>query len=880
MINPTASGYRFVASVSMIFGYSLLLVGSGTAQTFTEVGEAAGVNDRGSGFGVAVADYDNDGDLDLYHSTFRTGPSRLFRNEGEGTFVEVGEAAGVRDDGNTFGPAWADYDSDGDLDLFVAKGARTGSGPNRLYRNRGDGTFDEVAAAAGVVDEEGAGAGIAWGDYDRDGDLDLYIVNHGDPNRLFANQGDGTFVDVAAAAGVDEDEDVGRGVAWGDYDHDGDLDLIVTGGDRPNRLYENQGDGTLVGEVAGVSDDGAGTGVAWADYDEDGDLDLYLVNNGGVNRLYANQDDGTFIDVGSAAGVNDEGIGNGVAWADYDQDGDLDLYLSKVEDAGSAKRQTTNSEPGNRLFRNEGDGTFVQVAAAAGVNDEGFGFAVAWFDYDNDGDLDLYVVNISNAVGPLPPNAPNRLYRNDTTGHAWLSVEAVGTVSNRSGIGTVVTAVTGTQRQRREVDGGSGYLSQPSLPVEFGLGSATNVDSLIVAWPSGLVEVLTDLPASQAIRVIEGQGEYHRIQPTAWVNKPRSFLAAGSVAELQATVRPGPFEANAEVTQVWADLSRLGGPETVPLTDRGDGTWRLDTSFEVVRSNGLKDLQIQIDQVTSLGTYGTRLATTIAVLPTEDQAIFGDALGADWRIASARGVKLDEQESTVVFEGTSALALRGLQSFRRFTVNLAPAEPVGLVGYSALRFAFHPGDATLPAQGAALQVRVGLPRVDLLSDEEDGISVDMSLQEWQVIEIPFETINLTGRIGAIRFEGAVDGTLYIDDIRLVASPLPPSVTAVVEERTAALPQSFGLDQNYPNPFNSGTVIRFALPARTEVELELYNLVGQQVATLVRGVRDAGMYAVNWDGRDTSGRDLASGVYIYRLRAGTGHVKTRKLLMLR
>ena len=316
------------------------------------------------------------------------------------------------------------------------------------------------------------------------------------------------------------------------------------------------------------------------------------------------------------------------------------------------------------------------------------------------------------------------------------------------------------------------------------------------------------------------------------------------------------------------------------MTDRGDGTWRLETSLEVVRSNGHKDLRIQIDQATSVGPYRTTLATSIAVLPTEDQAIFADALGAAWQVASARGVELDEQESSVVFEGTSALAFTGLQSFRRFTVNLVPTEPVEPVGYSALRFAFHPGDATLPAQGAALQVRVGLPRVDLLSDEEDGISVDMSLQEWQVIEIPFETINLTGRIGAIRFEGAVDGTIYIDDIRLVASPLPPSVTAVVEERTAALPQSFVLDQNYPNPFNSSTVIRFALPARTEVELSLYNLVGQQVATLVKGVRDAGGYAVGWDGRDTSGRDLASGVYIYRLQGGSGPVKTRKLLMLR
>ena len=497
---------------------------------------------------------------------------------------------------------------------------------------------------------------------------------------------------------------------------------------------------------------------------------------------------------------------------------------------------------------------------------------MVWFDYDNDGDLDLYVTNTSNAVG-VAPNAPNRLYRNEGSAHAWLSVELVGTVSNRSGIGAVVTAVTGGQWQRREVEGGSGLLS----PVEFGLRSATNVDSLIVAWPSGLVEVLTDLPASQAIRIIEQQGTYHRMQPTVWVNKPPKFLEAGSRASLQATVRPGLFEANAEITRVWADLRRLGDPETVPLNDQGDGTWRLDTSLEVVRSNGQKDLRIQIDQATSVGPYRTTLATNIAVLPTEDQAIFRDALSAAWQVASARGVELDEQENSVVFEGSSALAFTGLQSFRSFSVNLVPTQPVEPVGYSALRFAFHPGDATLPGQGAVLRVRIGLSLVDLLNAEEDGISVDMARKEWQVVEIPFEAIDLTGRIGAIRFEGAVDGNIYVDDIRLVVAPLPPSVTAVVEERTAAelrpgAQLSQPVQQRHSHSFCASGADRSRV-----VALQPGWPAGSNVG---KGVRDAGGYAVRWDGRDMRGRDLASGMHIYRLQDGSGQVKTRKLLMLR
>ena len=456
------------------------------AQTFTSVADTAGVNDGGVGQGVAWGDYDNDGDLDLYVTNLTGGANRLYRNNRDGTFTEIGADAGVNDTGNGTGVAWGDYDNDGDLDLYVANLFAA----NRLYRNEGRGKFTEVGEAAGV-DDGGNGSGVAWGDYNNDGGLDLYVVNDG-VNRLYRNGGGGRFTEQGAIAGVN-DSGIGHGLAWGDYDNDGDLDLYVTN-DGVNRLYRNGGEGrfTDVGDAADVNDSGVGQGVAWGDYDNDGYLDLYVASYGSENRLYQNDGRGKFRDVGGTAGVGDKGFCIGVAWGDYDNDGDLDLYVTK-----------STFDPANRLYRNEGGETFTEVSAIAGVDDRGNGNGTAWADCDNDGDLDLYVV--VERGGLTPGN--NLLYRNNGTANTWLIVKLVGQASNRAGIGAQATAVTGSRRQRRDVDGGSGFCSQPSLPVAFGLGATrlwgATVDSLIIRWPSGIEQIKTNVATNQILTVTE-----------------------------------------------------------------------------------------------------------------------------------------------------------------------------------------------------------------------------------------------------------------------------------------------------------------------------------------------------------------------------------------
>ena len=456
--------------------------------SFTEVGNSAGVGDGGPGRGTAWGDYDMDGDQDLFlvNSGQR---NRLYRSDGISPGTDLAVAAGVADGGSGFGAAWGDYDNDGDHDLYLARSGQQ----NLLYRNNSGTGFTEVGAGAGVADSD-EGRSVAWGDYDRDGHLDLYVVNDG-PNRLYHNNGDGTFTENAATAGVNDNQ-AGQGAAWGDYDGDGFLDLYLSNGrsgfgfsEAPNRLYRNNRDGSFseVGGFARVNDNGNGRGVAWGDYDSDGDLDLFLANSdetlaigAAPNRLYRNDGDGKFSEVATVSNVNDSGDGQGVAWVDYDNDGHLDL--SVINDGA------------NQLYRNDGAGGFIRSALNAGVNDGGNGTGGTWGDMDKDGWLDFYVVN---------DNEPNRLYRNEGNGNRWLSATLEGALSNKSGIGAQVVAVSGNHRQRSDVDGGSGYLSQPSLPVEFGFGSAVTIDSLVVHWPSGQRQVLTSVATNQHITISE-----------------------------------------------------------------------------------------------------------------------------------------------------------------------------------------------------------------------------------------------------------------------------------------------------------------------------------------------------------------------------------------
>jgi hypothetical protein len=502
------------------------------------------------GASAAAADYDDDGDIDLYLTNSRLGqPNRLFSNKGDGTFVDVAEKAGVakanEEHGTSMDAVWGDYDNDGHLDLYVVKWGR-----NILYRADGDGTFTDVTEKAAVGDLGNGNAAI-WFDYNDDGYLDLYVGNyfrevdlwnlndsrqmHEDfetardagANALFRNDGDGTFTRVGRDLGVNDTGwtlDVGAA----DYDNDGDQDLVLANDFGQDRIFRTNADGTFtnVTDAAIGWDTHKGMNVDFGDYNNDGWLDLYITNiwtkeyvkEG--NQLYRNMGDGTFNDVSFETGVFD----GGWCWAgrfwDYDNDGDLDIMIANGYISGDPEHEyftdlaKSVTKPGfdpidarnwpemgdstfagyepSRVWRNEGNEVFKEVAADLGLADvrDGRGLAIA--DYDNDGDLDVYISN---------QGQDGVLYRNDLgTRNNWLQLELTGTNCNRDAIGTRVKLVSGDLTQIREMDGGNGDHSQNPHRIHFGLGQRKTIDFVEVRWPTGYVERFENVEPNQILR--------------------------------------------------------------------------------------------------------------------------------------------------------------------------------------------------------------------------------------------------------------------------------------------------------------------------------------------------------------------------------------------
>jgi enediyne biosynthesis protein E4 len=874
-IMPATTFRRLVGLYCTFLCVSLVLAGGGGAQTFfTDVTEFPSFHEPTSVWG----DYDNDGRQDLFIAEWFESGIALLHNEGDGGFgnqtflIQQDIPENKKGSGGIFG----DYDNDGDLDLFIPIGdpIENESGLDVLLRND-RGVFRDVTRAAGLTDRLPTGNAI-WLDYDLDGHLDLYMGHAllvGDApelrNTLHRNQGDGTFFDVTEELGLDLPlHPTLGGSSWGmagsDFNGDGWPDLYLGVMSSPNRLFLSDGRGGFRdATTTEIGNPGRAAGIAVGDINNDGNLDLF---QGNVSRtlptdswlpsrslLLLNLGEGQFLDITEGAGLSSlfglETTGAGLA--DIDNDGDLDLLIPFV----------------HQLLLNTGKGAFVDQTPRSGI-----GVINSWTasfgDYDLDGFLDVFMGGTAGRIG--------RLYRNSGNGGHWLRVELAGTQSNRSGIGARVMATSGELVQMREILGGIGG-HQDEMGAHFGLGGRTQVDRLEIRWPSGQVDVLTDIPADQKIRIIEGRQIYHVVRPTVWESHTDSMVVRSTI-DFQTTVQPALFEDNAEITQITADLSALGGPIEVPLTDMGDGAYQLESTFTVDSPSGMRYLSILIDQHTSLGPYWVRLSKRIAVFPAEDLRILDGEWHSGWQVEGTEGVEVDLGQSDMLYQGTTTSAFRVKSERQSWAVAFRADVPVDTLGYTALRFAFHPGDTRTGAFKLLMMVINDRP-VDLVRESLEGVKVDLDVPVWQVVGIPLSALGLEGRIDSLKVIGNLEGTFYLDDIRLVAET--PSPTAVTEVHTASLPQSFTLSPNYPNPFNSDTMIRFALPAAGDVDLTIFNLAGQRVAKLAQGMREAGTHTISWDGRDDSGRALASGVYLYRLQTGNGQkVETRKLVLMK
>ena len=496
------------------------------------------------GSGVAWIDYDNDGYLDLFLANSAATKvykpehqlrSALYRNNGDGTFTDVTDKVGVGAvDLFAMGVAVGDYDNDGFEDLYVV-----GYGRSILYHNNGNGTFTDVTEKAGVGNLGKWGSSAAWFDYDRDGKLDLIVANyvdftpdrnliclnegqpsychpnkyHGQTPTLFHNDGNGVFTDVSRTSKIGLKAGNGLGVVCFDYNGDGWTDVFLANDSMENFLYRNKGNGTFeeVGIEAGVAlgEDGkpeAGMGTDAADYDRDGLPDLFVTHlDLEYNRLYRNNGDGTFTDATFASKVGAGTFrmsGFGTRFIDYDNDGWRDLFIANGHVLDNIRKFHAGTEYAETkiVYRNVG-GTFQDVTKQLGPDlaEARVSRAAAFADYDNDGDIDVLVTNNGDQPQLLRNDGGNRNH--------WVEIRLVGTRSNRDGIGAKVQIVAHGIRQTDEAKGGMSYQAAHDPRLHFGLGHATQISLVTVVWPSGAVTKLTDVPVDRCITIKEGVGE-------------------------------------------------------------------------------------------------------------------------------------------------------------------------------------------------------------------------------------------------------------------------------------------------------------------------------------------------------------------------------------
>ncbi|MEE2784360.1 MAG: FG-GAP-like repeat-containing protein [Pseudomonadota bacterium] len=462
--------------------------------------------------GVAAVDYDGDGDIDLFEVGTRTNPHSLYENQGDGTFEDIAATVGLDFTHQASGPAFADIDGDGDLDLFIGA---IGQDPHYLLENR-EGTFVDVTTESGLVLTVANTYSATFADYDQDGDLDLFLGHWGsdaqrDTETLWRNRGDGTFESYSIQSGIADtllgitpgqgivaDTDYSFTPNLSDIDGDGDLDLLMASDFKTSRVYLNNGDGTFTYATdPNVIDEEFGMGAAVGDYDNDGDMDWFVTSifstndndafAGTGNRLYNNDGTGTFTDDTMIAGVEDGGWGWGTCFADFNNDGHLDLFL-----VNGWFDDFFGDDPA-RLYLANGDGTFNEQATTTGLADRGQGRGVVCFDADRDGDLDLLINN----------SGENHLayYRNESTlSNHYLAVKLASASTNHHAIGAWVRVITTDSIQVREIRAGNNFASQNPAEAHFGLGEATQAD-IEVRWPDGSLSATTGVSADQLITI-------------------------------------------------------------------------------------------------------------------------------------------------------------------------------------------------------------------------------------------------------------------------------------------------------------------------------------------------------------------------------------------
>ncbi|MCD6068803.1 MAG: hypothetical protein K0S33_3629 [Bacteroidetes bacterium] len=526
------------------------------AQYFTKITASPVVSDSADSRSVNWIDVNNDGFIDCFISN---GPAagqnnNLYLNNGAGNFTKVLTDIIVTDGETSDGATFADMDNDGDLDAFVANWYNHN---NLMYTNNGNGTFTQITTGS-QVNDLGYSETASWGDYDKDGLVDLYVSNSAGNRRnfLYHNDGGGNFTKILTGTIV-TDNFFSRCTNWTDIDNDGDVDMFVTNENNQNEnIYRNDGSGIFTKLTTGpLLTMGANTiSGSWADYDNDGDLDVFLANDVNYNALFRNDDNFVFTKMSADTVCHTWSHSFSSAWSDVDNDGDQDLYVTNS--FGSTQLL-------NYFYLNNGDGTFSRNGTDAVVTDSSWSYGCAFGDYDNDGFEDLAVATCQyNGI-----DRPDLLFHNNGNSNHWITISLTGTISNRSAIGAriyIKATINGNDVwQMREITAQSSYCGQNDLRAHFGLGDATQIDSVKIVWPLGLREHYIGVNPDQFIGYVEGTGVGLQAK-----NKKENIQIYPNPADGMVTIKSGKeFTANDKVMilsmegKVLAEINAIGSKQ-------------------------------------------------------------------------------------------------------------------------------------------------------------------------------------------------------------------------------------------------------------------------------------------------------------------------------